>query len=458
MSKIQFLIIVTLLAGCSLVLMTTQYYFLSPIPILALPVLFLFTRHPIVAYYLIVFFIPFSLFRGMTETYRFLTISKLAGAILILVILLQIIFRKASLSDMKSNLWPLLIFFILANILATVVSVFFPEPLNELRLLLTACVFFAMTLLLITRDRFENGLLTVLNLSITLGSLLSIIGYVFNVEMFAMNLAEGNLRRSVGAAGDPNFLACMIIFNIPLVIHKLERSARASERLFFFTSLFINVMGVVLTFSRSGGLVLGLTLLLACWRYFSRLTPKTSGLAISGLLVLASVAFISIPSSYWERQMSTVQGEDESIARRASYLQVAWSAFLRSPFLGEGTGMFPTLYAQSAFAQSFKTKDRERAAHNTYLEVLTGAGLIGMALFLLIIVRSFKNFSLAINNYTILRDYNALSLTKAYMISFIALLVYLLMLSDLTNKYLWMTFALSQVVLTLSTRAVAQRA
>lgn len=446
MQKPFFLLLALLACGGALVLLTGQYNLLALVLVLCLPLGFLFIKYPILAFYLIVFFIPLGAFRGLTENYASLTISKITGVVLVAILIGHILVRKTGLGALKSNLWPLLVFFFLVNLISTLVSRFPIDALNGLRLLFTAYTIFAIALFLLNRDRLEHGLLYVLVASVTLGSLLSIVGYVFKLDMFTMNVTdEIHMTRALGGAGDPNFHACMIIFNVPLMLYKLLKSPTAKAKLVFLGLLLVNITAVILTFSRSGALVLSLTLLLAVTGLGLRPTPRQFGLVLGGLLLLGTVALVSIPSTYWERQRTITAQDDPSVARRASYLVVAWEAVKKAPLLGHGTGLFYKIYAQTPIARFFDARDLERQAHNTYVEVVVGSGLLGLVLFGLVILRALKNFGRAIALARARDDQNGALLYKAYRLSFFSLLAYLFLISDLPSKYLWISLAVSQI-------------
>lgn len=451
MRKIHNLLLFLALAGTSLVLLTTQYYFLAIVPILALPVAFAFFKRPAIPYYLIIFFIPFSAYRGLTESYNFLTISKLAGAALVLVVAFHFLFRKGEPIPLGSTFWKWFIAFGVINLVAALVSPFFPLSLDELRGLLTAYIVFAMTLLIIDRHRYEHGLVTVLVASVSISSFLSIVGYVFNIEMFAMDVTAQSLKRAVGTAGNPNHFACMVIFVIPLILHRVFFAKSSLARAGNIALFMLNVLAVVFTFSRSGAVVLGLVLLLSGLRLATRLKPRELGVVGASLLVVAAVILASIPPEYWQRQMSIGHAADHSITRRMSYLDVAWDVFRSAPFLGQGPGMFNLIYARSEQALAYGgATDVGRDAHNTYVEIGTGTGILGIAAFLIIIGRCFANFLGAARRLEGQGDAAMASLTRSYLVSFLSLLVYFFMLSSMTHKYFWMSLGLSQVALTLA--------
>ena len=101
------------------------------------------------------------------------------------------------------------------------------------------------------------------------------------------------------------------------------------------------------------------------------------------VFLFAGIIFTTViavtPPSYWERQVSLTKWQDSSIGRRQAYLIVGWQSFKEHPFLGSGTGTFRDLYSKSNYARVFAKEGSttRRFAHNTYVEVLVGSGILG---------------------------------------------------------------------------------
>ena len=131
---------------------------------------------------------------------------------------------------------------------------------------------------------------------------------------------------------------------------------------------------------------------------------------------------------------------------------MGWDAFKQNPFLGSGPGTFRDIFSISNYARLFEREGgtNRRFAHNTYLEVLVGTGFMGLLIFFLILWRALRNFHLARRYFQLFNNEEMVSMIRAYQLSFISLLIYLLMFSNTYHKYLLLSFALSQVALRLS--------
>lgn len=446
-------ILFLLVGGLSIILLTTQYYYYAVIPSLALLLLFLIARYPDIGYYAIVFVIPFAAFRGLSETYTYLRIHWILAFILIILIAFQLVFRKIDLKSFRSNLWPWFGFLFVSSLLSAFLSDF-PEPsFTQIFLLIVAYMFFTINLASLSFDGFTKTLPKILILSVSLSALLGILGSVANIPLFVHPLSPPSFKRSIGGSLDPNNLSLMIIFTLPLLAHWFFSSKNISEKVFIAVVSLIDIIAIITTYSRGGAIILSLVLLLIFITHMKKLRPKHLGFL--GLFIISALvaAAIMIPSGYWERQKSVTSAqEDKAIARRVSYLQVGWEIFKEHPITGAGPGTFKYLYESTDYARMFGAErdDLRRYAHNTYLEFLIGGGLLGLLLFLIIVLIAMKNFMMSRKNYISQGNQHMVSLINAYQISFVSLLIYLFIFSDMYHKYLLISLALSQVALNLS--------
>ena len=223
--------------------------------------------------------------------------------------------------------------------------------------------------------------------------------------------------------------------------------------------LVVNLGAVVATFSRGGALVLAFALLLMLWEFRRLIAPRNLGLLL-GLGGLAVAAFLVLsPESYTQRIQSIHTAEDLPMRRRASYLVAARELVAERPLLGSGPNTFASRYEQTEIGRMFKREDEsgKRKAHNTYVEVLVGSGVIGLTLFLAIIFCALKSFGWAQRIFLATGRPEMALLTTAYRISFLTLLVYFLIYSEVNHKYLLVSLAVSQVALRLAQTPVSKQ-
>jgi O-antigen ligase len=441
-----------LVTGLCIALLATPYYPYALLPGFVILVLLFLGRAPQFGYYLIIFLIPFWSFRGLSETYRFLKLHWLLAFWLLILLAFQLILRKREATELRSNLWPWFLMLLTISFISALLSKYQEAAFTNLFLLAVAGLFLALNLAFISREGFSVILPAVLILSVSASSLLGVLGYVFDLRFFVQSTAT-EVMRSIGGALEPNNLSLMIIFTLPLLVNWIAGTRKRRVRIALAFLFCLDIAGIVVTYSRGGAVILLITLLLLFVSYMKQFRPRSLGFIMILIPLAIGLSILLTPSAYWERQRSIVRAEsDFAIERRISYLYAGWEAFLKDPLLGTGPGTFKEVYATTKYAQHFskEEKDFKRYAHNTYLEHLVGTGILGLVVFLVIVFLALRNFLRAHRNFLSRGDPDTGSWARAYTISFLSLLVYLFIFSDIYHKYLLLSLGLSQVALSLS--------
>jgi O-antigen ligase len=205
----------------------------------------------------------------------------------------------------------------------------------------------------------------------------------------------GNARLDTLWVGGANYLAAGLSLMIPFTL------AAASDRAFSWwhrMGLVLCVMAMTLcliyTSSRGGFLALlgGLLSLLVL--------AKQRGKLLLGALVVAVIVYPMIPTDYGKRVSVFVQDDAEadlSAQSRPILWQVAFRMWRDNPILGVGLGNFPLvvdsyasesddLIESQAMAQLIF--GRGRMPHGMYTGMLAEAGVIGLAIFLILLLRN----------------------------------------------------------------------
>ncbi len=436
----------------SLVLLATPFPYLAPLPAIALLALLWFGKRELFPYlfYGIVLLIPFGAYRGLSGPLSFVRLHWIFAITLAAVVSVGILLRKRIPPEVKQGrFWALILLFYIVNLLAAVGSKF-PEASAPFMLLLAAgYLLVALGMIVVDQKGFAQTLPRVIVGSVFVSSLLVVFGSVSKTPLF-FDAVSG---RAIGTAPDPNNMSLMIIFSLPLAVYFLLAARRPLVRRAMLLVIAMDVAAVIATFSRGGALILGFATLLMFWEFRSLIVPRNLGL-LMGLGGLALVALLLLtPEAYTQRVQSVRGRPDFSMRRRSSYLVVARDLIVDRPLFGSGPDTFSASYAQSKIGRSFKRKSDksgERKAHNTYAEVLVGSGLIGFSLFAALLLYSLKSFTLARCHFLASGREGLALLTTAYRTSFLSLLAYLLIYSDLNHKYLLVSLAVSQIALRLA--------
>jgi O-antigen ligase len=439
----------------SVALLATPYYTYAVIPAAAIFFIMCIGHYPKFGFYLIVFMIPFGEYGGLTKAYKYLTISKFVGVLLVVLIAVQMVLSRWGRFSIKSKLWLPLALLMSVSLVSTLLSDYPATSADNLRRLFMAYVFVFLALVFVTEEGFKKTYPAVLTASMVISAVLAVAGYVFNISLFAVNIDTGSIKRATGGTVDPNIFSALLIFALPFLVHRFLHPKKGTDKALMLASIAATVAAIVLTFSRGGALVLAITLVLLFVEHVRRLRPNHMGFyTLTAMVILLAMLFV-MPASYWERQKSVTDTSSRSIGRRISYLFVGWEAVKANPVVGSGPGTFMEHYAQTGYAMSFLQKEDtvRRHAHNTYLEVLTGTGALGLLFYLAACVLSFKNFLSARRKFSRLGDKEMASLSGAYLMAFVSLLIYLLIVSITYHKFFWISLALSQVALNAATAA-----
>lgn len=456
-------VIVLIVVSVCTYLLTTRFYLITlaigPIISIVLYILFI---NPTAGIYALLALIPFDDFRQLGgEAMRFLTISKLIGALVLAAAAWRVLIRHPETPNLKSNLWIWVGLFAITVVISALFNNELQSGASYLRKLFTAAITMTLVYAFCTSSRRFQQVPIVLSVAVTANGILTIIGYHFEISWLAMGTQESyELTRGIGGARDPNVFSSMVISIMPFLAYWFVTTDRLDIRLTSAAALLLNIYTVVLTMSRGGTLIALLILSIIALVYGARLKKQHLALVLVFTAAMIGAGSAVIPQTYWERQFSlllAIEGEaDRSINRRVSYVYVAWDRFRESPVIGHGPFQYPDLYARSDYAALLtKTTDVSgigfrRRAHNTYLETLVELGIIGLSAFLAILFAGWRNFSHSVKRFRQAGDNHLADLTRAYQIAFLSQLLYFLFLSQTFSDITWAVLGMSVVALRLS--------
>ena len=187
--------------------------------------------------------------------------------------------------------------------------------------------------------------------------------------------------RIVGLFGNPNYLAAFLALSVTLLINVRKQSQKPERRLFGVCIVIASVC-CLLTFSRAGitALVVGASL---TWLLRPGAKLKARRLALAVFPPMLTVILLTTSQLMSVRYRVTYSDAPESTGIAAANQSVedlsrfeaalyALNLFADHPILGTGTGTFA--------ARNYQATGNYVATHNTYLEILTGVGLVGFLL------------------------------------------------------------------------------
>jgi O-antigen ligase len=194
--------------------------------------------------------------------------------------------------------------------------------------------------------------------------------------------------RLVGALGgvfeNPNDLAINIALNWPICVAFFFVS-KGISRVLWAVAVLVMLIGVELTYSRSGFLAAVLASVLVMWEYAIRGRRHYLLMVAAGLLVVLAIA---MPSHYRARLTSIVTGNEVdsmdrgSAAARKALLMESIKTALHNPIFGVGAGNFEV------------TAGSWHVAHNSYTEIAAEGGMPALILFMLMLYRTLRNIKM----------------------------------------------------------------
>lgn len=195
-----------------------------------------------------------------------------------------------------------------------------------------------------------------------------------------------------GVAVEENYMASLMAFELVLAVTALRYTKGMGRKLIIAALAAINLLGIVLSGSRAA--MLGALAAIALLLFLYLVMGSAGGFVTRflGLAVLVLAGFFvvgalndSIPVWYLDRFFHNSY-LDSSNVQRIHYWTFGLEGFMARPLFGYGVGN----YAYYVDAQMWSGGGDVVVAHNTYIDALVDTGLIGAALFAVLIVSNFK--------------------------------------------------------------------
>jgi O-antigen ligase len=285
------------------------------------------------------------------------------------------------------------------------------------------------------------------------GSLLSVVIGLASGSLTAAENAVGQTAiqgRFTGGGGDPNVQAAAFVAAMFLIIGLFSVYRRRNARLALLLSFLLVAIGFFATQSR-GGL---LALVVATVAAFV-LAPRLRR-AILGLGAVAGVA-VGVLLSIRPDALSRITDLGGGSSGRGDLWTVAWHVFTGHPLFGIGVGNFTVVEAKYTLRPGSISRIQyltsvPHLVHNTYLQLLAEAGIIGLAGFLVVVFVSLRAGWKAVKRFEAVGQARYADLTRAVMMGTIGMLTALFFISDGDDLRLWVLLALGPVLYTLAWR------
>jgi O-antigen ligase len=186
-------------------------------------------------------------------------------------------------------------------------------------------------------------------------------------------------QRFQGALGQPNGYALTMTPRIPIALALILIEKKFWKKILLAIMIAFISYGIILSGSRGGLLSVSLALIL--FTLFQR--NKIVWIALVSLIFVVGISIMpeNIKMRVGLTEASSSVEIDNSTDRRLTYQVYGADLFRQHPILGIGLDGFAEAYARSEYRFLIRTRDL-RVAHNTYLEIATGTGIVGLIPFI----------------------------------------------------------------------------
>lgn len=322
--------------------------------------------------------------------------------------------------------------------------------------LMAMSIIVAMFLINTLKEEYLINIAIVMNICGIIAAI-SIITDHYNITNFeSLYMVDSHEKsfRTFGILGESNFAAgklnIFLPFNLFLISH-YNKLKKFDKVIFLYFGLIFLLIAVIFTGSRMGGIIIFFTLIIFIFRNIKLRSllkiNKMIKLVIIGILIIIIINIINLTSinDIWEKSIflkysfdryvklydfitSRDDGEGStSVSIRVELNMIGLKMFVNNPLTGIGLGNYQNRVKHySSYYYKY--------AHNTFITILAETGIFGFLLFLGLFIKVGKQIYVRYQKSYYSEFYFFFGL------SFINLILVLLNLSDISNKYLWGLF------------------
>jgi hypothetical protein len=252
------------------------------------------------------------------------------------------------------------------------------------------------------------------------------------------------LIRSQGTITDPNYFGHWLLPFVCISFYLGVGEKKWWSKLLYFSAYALMTIAIPLTYSRSMILVLIPIQFILYWRQKKLLLFILLAAVMAGILYLG---FIQLFEGNFSISSFFTAARVGSIEWRYYFATTSLRIFFDHPLAGVGADNFAKIFR---FYSEITPRIAYAVIHNSYLEILSGTGLVGFVPFMAVIFFSLRNFWKTRNDYKRKGDRSNALFTEGLLIGFIAFLLGHLFLSAQHHIILWFLIAASTIVVNIS--------
>jgi len=410
---------------------------LTFLALLAIPAIIIFIKYPWLAITMFFLLIPLEnlyVYRGSLTA----STTKLFGGLLFALLITSGSLKHISETFAnKKGVWMLLFGG------TAVLSILLSNDANaDKGSLITLWLSIILYFILIMMMR-NTKTLHIATIGLIIGGVLSIMSPIF----FGMGSALDE-KRYGGLWGDQNEFAAMLLVLIPLSVALFYTSKKGFVKLLLLGCSIMLIVGLSLTYSRGGYLAFGVMIVLAMFKFVTgKNRVKILAISVPCLIVGSMIFYHFFGQEFLTRMESlkylesreSLRGEGSLNMRFHYYFELAPQIFAEDPIFGVG------------FRGFIHHNPRGQISHNTYIEVLTGTGLVGFIPFMIILYLTWRETRKVERYASIEGNENYLwAYAHALELGLISYFLAGMFISLDTNKMTWLLITLSAVILNIS--------
>jgi O-antigen ligase len=224
--------------------------------------------------------------------------------------------------------------------------------------------------------RVSQRELQVVCLLIAIGGVLASAG---GIIMSSLANTQDTVRGTLAVGGEranPNGVAQGLLLPLAIAVGIFLRSRRAIAAAASITGIVAIAAGIFLTVSRGALLALAIMTCILLYRFRARWQILLVVCILAALLPL-------MPDIFFERINMLISGEDTTGSGRTDIWNIGLRGLEQFGLFGAGLSNFPAVYELYAPTPPGALA---RGSHNTYLMVSIELGVIGLALFLMVVI------------------------------------------------------------------------
>jgi O-antigen ligase len=274
--------------------------------------------------------------------------------------------------------------------------------------------------------------------------------------------------RAVAYAGDANFFAAVQVLALPVCLIVASQVARAGLRLVALLGVAVVVGSVLVSLSRGGVLALLGVLALIAFQP-ARVMFRSRGAKRLALLAAAVGAAVLLWAAYadLESRSESLFTTAEGGSGRANLWRAANTAWQQQPVRGIGYGAFPNVsndlmrQTPGVDFSAYRLRQSGQVAHSAYLGSLAELGVIGLALFMLVLVSAVTTLRAAARTALARSDAFVAAAAQALLVAMGGFLLISVFLSTETDRALWVllgvALALARIAASPASISLARR-